>query len=71
MKYAADHPQSPKAPEALYNAAWRYSALIQIYKSDNQDKKAADSSARSRWTPPRNSLRNTITIQTGPRARSV
>jgi outer membrane protein assembly factor BamD (BamD/ComL family) len=47
MKYAADHQQSPKAPEALYNAAWRYSALIQIYKSDNQEKRAADSAARS------------------------
>lgn len=47
MKYASDHPQSPKTPEALYNAAWRYSALIQIYRSDNQEKKAGDSSSRS------------------------
>ena len=34
MKYADDHPQSPKAPEALYKAAWRYSALIVIYKTE-------------------------------------
>lgn len=47
LKYAADHPQSPKAPEALYNAAWRYSALIEIYKTDNQPKKASDSAGRS------------------------
>ena len=47
MKYAADHAQSPKTPEALYKAAWRYSALIVIYKSNNDDKKSADSVARA------------------------
>ncbi|HZR27555.1 MAG TPA: SH3 domain-containing protein, partial [Terriglobales bacterium] len=34
--YVKDHPQSPKAPEALYNAAWRQSALIEIYKTQDQ-----------------------------------
>jgi outer membrane protein assembly factor BamD (BamD/ComL family) len=34
--YVKDHPQSPKAPEALYNAAWRQSALIEIYKTEDQ-----------------------------------
>lgn len=53
IKYAADHPQSPKTPEALYKAAWRYSALIVIYKSNNDDKKAADSSARATSTAKR------------------
>jgi hypothetical protein len=47
LKYAEDHPQSPKAPEALYKAAWRFSALIAIYQTDNQAKKADDSSARA------------------------
>jgi hypothetical protein len=47
MKYADDHAQSPKTPEALYKAAWRYSALIVIYKSNNDGKKAADSFARA------------------------
>lgn len=47
LKYANDHAQSPKAPEALYNAAWRYSALIEIYKSDNQEKKMAESTNRA------------------------
>ncbi|MGB8885768.1 MAG: hypothetical protein WCC87_03545 [Candidatus Korobacteraceae bacterium] len=47
LKYADEHPQSPKAPEALYKAAWRYSALIAIYQTDNQQKKADDSAARS------------------------
>jgi outer membrane protein assembly factor BamD (BamD/ComL family) len=53
MKYAADHAQSPKTPEALYKAAWRYSALIVIYKSNNDGKKAADSSARATSTAKR------------------
>jgi hypothetical protein len=47
MKYVEDHLQSPKAPEALYKAAWRYSALIVIYKTENQPKKAEDSNARA------------------------
>lgn len=47
IKYTEDHLQSPKAPEALYKAAWRYSALIVIYKTENQQKKAEDSAARA------------------------
>ncbi len=47
LKYSADHPQSPKTPEALYNAAWRYSALVVIYKSDNQEKKASESASHA------------------------
>ena len=47
MKYAEEHPQSPKAPEALYKAAWRHSALIEIYNADNQGKKADEAAARS------------------------
>ncbi len=47
LKYADEHPKSPKAAEALYKAAWRYSALIVIYQTDNQPKKADDSSARA------------------------
>ncbi len=53
IKYVADHQQSPKAPEALYKAAWRYSALIVIYKSNNDGKRAADSSARATSTAQR------------------
>jgi outer membrane protein assembly factor BamD (BamD/ComL family) len=33
-KYVAEHPQSPKAAEALYLAAWRQAALIEIYKTE-------------------------------------
>jgi outer membrane protein assembly factor BamD (BamD/ComL family) len=53
IKYVADHQQSPKAPEALYKAAWRYSALIVIYKSNNDGKRAADSTARATSTAQR------------------
>lgn len=53
IKYADDHPQSPKTPEALYKAAWRYSALIVIYKSNNDGKRAADSTARATATAKR------------------
>src|SRR6516165_6094242 len=52
-KYAEEHPQSPKTPEALYKAAWRYSALIVLYKSNNDSKKAADCLARATATAKR------------------
>jgi outer membrane protein assembly factor BamD (BamD/ComL family) len=42
-KYAREHPQSPANGEALYDAAWRYSALIEIYKTENQPKKSEQS----------------------------
>jgi outer membrane protein assembly factor BamD (BamD/ComL family) len=39
-KYAKEHPNSPAAAEALYNAAWRRAALIEMYKSEEQAKKS-------------------------------
>jgi len=53
IKYADEHPQSPKTPEALYKAAWRYSALIVLYKSNNDGKRAADSTTRATATAKR------------------
>src|SRR5437588_6184438 len=47
-KYVADHPQSPKAAEALYDAAWRQSALIEIYRERQDQKKEEESRARAR-----------------------
>ena len=41
--YAKDHPQSPSAAEALYNAAWRRAALIEIYKNEPNQKKSNES----------------------------
>jgi outer membrane protein assembly factor BamD (BamD/ComL family) len=45
--YAKDHPQSPAAAEALYNAAWRRAALIEIYKVEPNQKKSAESKDRA------------------------
>jgi hypothetical protein len=39
-QYAREHPQSPKAAEALYNAAWRQAALVDIYRVDNHLEKS-------------------------------
>ncbi|MGA2966267.1 MAG: outer membrane protein assembly factor BamD, partial [Terriglobales bacterium] len=39
-KYAKEHPESPAAPEAMYNAASRRAALIEIYKTEEQPKKS-------------------------------
>ena len=46
-KYANERPQSPAAAEALYNAAWRRAALIEIYKTEEQQKKVEESKNRA------------------------
>jgi hypothetical protein len=46
-KYAKEHEQSPAAPEALYDAAWRYSALIEIYKTEANQKKSEEAKNRA------------------------
>ena len=46
-KYARERPQSPSTPEALYDAAWRRSALIEIYKQEDQVKKSEESKAKA------------------------
>ncbi len=38
--YAKQYPQSPAVAEALYRAAYRWSALIEIYKAEDQEKKS-------------------------------
>jgi outer membrane protein assembly factor BamD (BamD/ComL family) len=40
--YAHEHPQSPKAAEAVYNAAWRQAALVDIYRINNDNDKSAN-----------------------------
>jgi outer membrane protein assembly factor BamD (BamD/ComL family) len=45
--YAKDHSQSPAAAEALYDAAWRRAALIEIYKTEPNQKKSAESKDRA------------------------
>jgi len=46
-KYANDRPNSPAAAQALYDAAWRRSALIEIYKTEEQAKKSEESRNRA------------------------
>lgn len=46
-KYAKEHEQSPVAPEALYDAAWRQSALIEIYKTEANLKKSDEAKSRA------------------------
>ncbi|MFZ0758761.1 MAG: hypothetical protein WAM69_02325 [Candidatus Sulfotelmatobacter sp.] len=45
--YVKQYPQSPAAPQALYDAAWRRSALIEIYKTEPNLKKSAESKERA------------------------
>ena len=46
-QYAHEHPQSPKATEALYNAAWRQAALTDIYRINNDREKSEASRKKS------------------------
>jgi hypothetical protein len=46
-KYAKEHEQSPAAPEALYQAAWRQSALVEIYKTEANQKKSDAAKGRA------------------------
>ncbi len=46
-KYAKERPNSPAVAEALYDAAWRQSALIEIYKTEDQAKKSEESRAKA------------------------
>jgi hypothetical protein len=39
-KYAREHPQSPKAAEALFNAAWRQGALVEMYRTGHEQDKS-------------------------------
>jgi hypothetical protein len=46
-QYAHEHPQSPKAAEALYNAAWREASLVDIYRIDNNVPKSDAARAKA------------------------
>ena len=46
-KYAKEHSGSPVAAQALYNAAWRRSALIEIYKTEEEQKKSEEAKNRA------------------------
>jgi hypothetical protein len=46
-KYAREHPQSPRAADALYNAAWRQAALVDMYKSSRENDKSEKARRKS------------------------
>ncbi len=46
--YVKEHPQSPKAAEALYEAAWRQAALMEIYRERGDTGKAEGAKAKAR-----------------------
>ena len=46
-KYAAEYPQSPAAAEALFQAAYRWSALIELYKTEDNQKKSDEAKNRA------------------------
>ncbi len=46
-KYAREHPDSPKAAEALYNAAWRQAVLADMYNAQNERDKSAKARKKS------------------------
>jgi len=46
-KYAAEYAQSPAAAEALFEAAYRWAALIEIYKTEEQAKKSDEAKNRA------------------------
>jgi outer membrane protein assembly factor BamD (BamD/ComL family) len=46
-KYAQEHPNSPRAPEALYNAVYREGALNNMFSSNGDDKKAGEAKQRA------------------------
>jgi hypothetical protein len=46
-KYASEHSQSPALAEALYDAAWRWSALIEIYKTEEEPKRSEEARGKA------------------------
>lgn len=46
-KYAQEYPNSPATAEALYNAAYRYAALVDIYRTEAKSDKSSDAGRRS------------------------
>jgi hypothetical protein len=47
-KYADEHPDSPKAAQALYQAAWREASAGDMYQADNDEKKSNDARSRAK-----------------------
>jgi outer membrane protein assembly factor BamD (BamD/ComL family) len=46
-KYAEQYPQSPAVAQALYQAAYRWASLIEIYRTEEQAKKSEEAKGRA------------------------
>lgn len=46
-KYSREHPQSPRAADALYNAAWRQAVLVDMYKASHENDKSEKARRKS------------------------
>ena len=46
-KYAQEYPDSPAAAEALYDAAYRYAALIDIYRTEDKSDKSGEANHKA------------------------
>jgi hypothetical protein len=49
-KYANEHPNSPNAAEAYYNAAYRWAAIMTIYTGEGQSAKVGEAQKRAAAT---------------------
>jgi outer membrane protein assembly factor BamD (BamD/ComL family) len=46
-KYTDEHPRSPAAAQALYQAAWRRAVMVDMFKTEENKKKADEARARA------------------------
>jgi hypothetical protein len=68
--YAHEHPESPKAAEALYNAAWRQAALVEMFRTAHQQDKSEK--ARKKGIEIATELAaKSVESDWGPRARAL
>ena len=47
LKYAGNYPESPRAPEAMYNAIYRTGVLVTMYQVEDATKRAEDAAKRT------------------------
>ena len=69
-KYASEYPQSPAVAEALFQAAYRWSALIEIYKTEDQQKKSEEAKGRA-LTDAQKAVTQAGASDWGPRAQRL
>ena len=47
LKYAGTYPESPRAPEAMYNAIYRTGVLVTMYQVEDATKRADEAAKRT------------------------